>query len=96
MTVSITHYYYTLKAKILPVLLMLSVTIHTVDVSAVLIAYLDVSKMGKGVQHKQYTHYTLFGELSFRSLYKNVWLGNMILKKDSVWKVLCPAIWLTE
>ena len=95
MTVSITHDY-ALKAKILPVLLMLSVTIHPIDVSAVLMACLDVSRTDKDGQHKQATHSTLFGELSFRRLYKNVWFGNMILKTDSLWKVLCPAVWLTE
>lgn len=36
--------YYTLKAKILPVLLLLSVTIPPIDVSVVLMAYLDMSK----------------------------------------------------
>lgn len=70
MTVSITHA--SLKAKILPVLLMLSVIIHPIDVSAVLTAYLDVNKTDKGGQHKQVTHSTLFAELSFRRLYKNV------------------------
>lgn len=95
MTVSITHDYI-LKAKILPVLLMLSVTIHPTDVSAGLVAYLDVSKTDKGGQHNQATHSTLFGESSFRRLYTNIWFGNVMLKKDLVWKVLCPAIWLTE
>lgn len=59
MTVSITHDY-VLKAKILPVLFMLSVTIHPTDVSAVLMAYLDGSKADKGGQQKQATHPTLF------------------------------------
>jgi len=48
---------------------MLSVTIHATDVSAVLTAYLDVSKTDKGGQKNQATHSTLAGELSFRRLY---------------------------
>lgn len=58
MTVSIAHY--TLKAKILPVLLLLSATIHPIDVSAVLTAYLDLSKTDRGDQSNQATCSTLW------------------------------------
>lgn len=84
---------YILKAKILPVFLTLSVTVHPIDVSAILVAHTDVSKTDKGDQHKQATHSSLFGELAFRRFYKNVWFGYIILKGNLVWKVLT---WLTD